>query len=108
MHYCVTKVLATVTAAAITLLPAAPVFAHGSSTKTLTRVPSANTKTPGFAAPSILSPGLTEVFVAPGSSQLEHPSVLTRYYGYDNNGPMLPQPHTLLYLPPIASPTRQE
>jgi len=90
MHYCVTKVLATVTAAAITLLPAAPAFADGSSTKTLTHVPSANTKTPGFAAPNILSPGLTEVLVATGSSKLENPSDLTSYYGYDNDGPMLP------------------
>src|SRR6266403_614664 len=95
MHYCVTKVLATVTAAAITLLPAAPAFADGSSTKTLTHVPSANTKTPGFAAPNILSPGLTEVLIATGSFKLENPSDLTSYYGYDHDGPMLPAPGDL-------------
>ena len=95
MHYCVTKVLATVTAAAITLLPAASAFADGSSAKTLTHVPSANTKTPGFGAPNILSPGLTEVLVATGSSKLENPSDLTSYYGYDNDGPMLPAPGDL-------------
>jgi hypothetical protein len=95
MPYCVSKVLAMVTAAAITLLPATPALADGSSTKTLTHVPSANTKTPGFAAPNILSPGLTEVLLATGSSKVENPSDLTSYYGYDNDGPMLPAPGDL-------------
>src|SRR6267142_1206155 len=99
MHYCVTKVLATVTAAAITLLPTAPAFADGSSTKTLTHVPSANTKSPGFAAPNILSPALSEVLVATGSAKLENPSDLTSYYGHDNERPMLPAAGDLPSLP---------
>src|SRR6267142_4349776 len=61
----------------------------------LTDVPSANSKTPGFAAPNILSPELTEVLVATGSSKLENPSDLTSSYGYDNDGPMLPAPGDL-------------
>jgi hypothetical protein len=58
----------------------------------LSPVPSANTKTPGFAAPNILSPELREIPVAQGSNRLENPSALTSFYGYDNNGPMLPLP----------------
>src|SRR5712672_4858003 len=108
MHYCVTKLLATVTAAAITLLPAAPAFADGSSTKTLTHVPSANSKRPGFAAPNILAPGLTEVLVATGSSKLENPSDLTSYYGYDNDGPMLSAAGDLPSLPHKAEAGRPE
>jgi len=58
----------------------------------LTDVPSANSKTPGFAAPNILSPELTETIAAQGSVRLENSSALTSFYGYDNNGPMLPAP----------------
>ncbi len=58
----------------------------------LTDVPSANSKTPGFAAPNILSPELTETIAAQGSVRLENSSALTSFYGYDNNGPMLPPP----------------
>jgi hypothetical protein len=58
----------------------------------LTDVPHANPKTPGFAAPNILSPELTEIIQARGSMRLENSSSLTNFYGYDNNGPMLPAP----------------
>ena len=60
-----------------------------------TPVPQANTKTPGFAAPNILSPELTEIIAAQGSIRLENGSALTNFYGYDNDGPMLPLPGTV-------------
>jgi Alkaline phosphatase PhoX len=55
-----------------------------------TNVPSANHKTPGIPAPNILSPELIESPVAQGSNALENPSPLIIFYGYDNNGPMVP------------------
>src|SRR5262245_7793007 len=55
-----------------------------------TNVASPNPKVPGFAAPNILSPELTETIVAQGSMKLENPSVLTSFYGYDNDGPFIP------------------
>src|SRR5438874_4668760 len=99
MHYCFTrnftKVLAAVIATAIMFLPAGPLLAGQgddlkSKASTIPGVPSANTKTPGFAVPNVLSPELTEAIVAQGSWKLENPSDLTNYYGYDNDGPMLP------------------
>jgi hypothetical protein len=44
---------------------------------TLTGVPSANTKSPGYAPASVLSPQLSQVAVAQGSTKLENPSTLT-------------------------------
>ena len=55
-----------------------------------TNVPSANHKIPGMAAPNVLSPELIETPVAQGSNALENPSALVTFYGYDNNGPMVP------------------
>jgi hypothetical protein len=51
----------------------------------LTPVPSANTRSDGFAPASRLSPELEQVVVAQGSTKLENPSALTSYYGYDND-----------------------
>jgi hypothetical protein len=56
----------------------------------LTPVPLANTRTAGVASPNVLSPELIEAPVAQGSVKLENPSTLTSYYGYDNDGTMLP------------------
>ncbi len=70
---------------------------------TLTGVPTANTKSPGYAPPSVLSPELRQVAVAQGSTRLENTSILTSYYGYDNdvlNGAGQPQ-----MLPTPSSPT---
>ena len=97
-HSFAKRTLAFAAAAAVSFLPAAPAFAdHDSGTKALaiTPVPSANPKTPGFAAPNILPPELTEALVAQGSFKLENPSDLTNHYGYDNDGPMLPAPGDL-------------
>ncbi|WP_228430486.1 alkaline phosphatase PhoX [Baekduia soli] len=51
----------------------------------LTGVPTANTRSDGYAPASRLSPQLTQVVVAQGSTKLENPSALTSYYGYDND-----------------------
>jgi hypothetical protein len=55
-----------------------------------TNVPSANHRIAGMAAPNNLSPELFESIVAQGSNALENPSALVTFYGYDNNGPMVP------------------
>src|SRR5215468_5441131 len=65
-------------------------LALGSATAQLTPVASANGKAPGFAPPNVLSPELIETAVAQGSTEVENPSALTSFYGYDNDGPMLP------------------
>jgi hypothetical protein len=51
----------------------------------LTNVPTANTKSDGFAPPSRLSPELRQIAVAQGATKLENTSALTSYYGYDND-----------------------
>jgi hypothetical protein len=56
---------------------------------TLTPVPTAQTKVAGETRPNVLSPELTEEILAQGSTRLENPDPLTKYYGYDDNGPMI-------------------
>jgi hypothetical protein len=51
----------------------------------LTNVPTANTRSDGFAPPSRLSHELTERVLAQGSTRLENSSALTSFYGYDND-----------------------
>ena len=55
-----------------------------------TNVPSANPKIAGMAAPNVLSPELFETPVAQGSNALENPTASVTFYGYDNNGTMVP------------------
>jgi hypothetical protein len=52
---------------------------------TLTGVPTANTRSDGYAPASKLSPQLDQFTVAQGATPLENPSPLTSYYGYDND-----------------------
>ena len=73
-------VVAVVTVAAV----AAVTAASSTSGLSLTGV-AANTKSDGYAPASRLSPELTQVVVAQGSTKLENPSALTSYYGYDND-----------------------
>lgn len=62
----------------------------------LTPVSAANPKAPGLASPNVLSPEFREVTVAQGSTPLENGSNSTsRYYGYSNDGPMVPTPGDL-------------
>lgn len=68
----------------------------------ITLVAAANPKAPGLASPNVLSPEFREVTVAQGSTPLENGSNSTsRYYGYSNDGPLLPAPGDL------PSPTHQ-
>jgi hypothetical protein len=73
----------------LTLAIAAVLVAAASATPpsgpTLTGVPSANTRSAGYAPASMLSPELSQTVVAQGSTRLENPSALTSYYGYDND-----------------------
>ena len=64
---------------------AAPAGASPPPSPALTGVPSANTRSAGYAPASVLSPELEQVVVARGSNRLENPSALTSYYGYDND-----------------------
>jgi hypothetical protein len=50
-----------------------------------TSVPKASTRSDGYAPASRLSPELSQVTVAQGSTRLENGSALTSYYGYDND-----------------------
>jgi hypothetical protein len=58
----------------------------------ITDAGSVNTRAAGVAPPDKLSPQWRQVTVAQGSTALENPSDLTHYYGYFNDGPMLPAP----------------
>jgi hypothetical protein len=72
-----TAVAAVVTAAAAAAPP---------SGLSLTAVPNANTRSTGFAPPNVLSPELTALVAAQGSTRVENPDASTvSYYGYDNN-----------------------
>jgi hypothetical protein len=48
-------------------------------------VPSANTKSQGYAPATMLSAGLAQIPVAQGSTKAENPSAAVSYYGYDND-----------------------
>jgi hypothetical protein len=52
---------------------------------TLTNVPTANTRSDGYAPASKLSPELFQTVVAQGSTRMENGSALTSFYGYDND-----------------------
>ena len=67
----------------------ATTFASGPS---ITDAGPANTKAAGIALPDKLSPQWRQVTVAQGSTALENPSALTSWYGYFNDGPMVPAP----------------
>ena len=107
MHHRLTKAIASMAAFAIGVLPASPLFAGdgNNSGGKLTGVQSANPKAPGLASPNILSRELTEAIVAQGSFKLENTSDLTNFYGYDNDGPMLPAPGDL---PSVIPPHKVE
>jgi hypothetical protein len=51
----------------------------------LTDVPTANTKSPGYAPASKLSPELSQIAVAQGATKLENGTAQVSYYGYDND-----------------------
>lgn len=57
-------------------------------------VAQANPREPGHSYPNLLSRNLDQVEVARGSYRLENPSGAVQYFGYLNDGPMLPAPGT--------------
>ena len=70
---------------AVALAAVAVAVAIASPATDLTGVPSANTKSQGYAPASVLSPELAQIVVAQGSTKVENPSAAISYYGYDNN-----------------------
>jgi hypothetical protein len=70
---------------AVALAAVAVAVAIASPATDLTGVPSANTKSLGYAPASILSPELAQIVVAQGSTKVENPSAAISYYGYDND-----------------------
>jgi hypothetical protein len=87
-----TRVAAFAVVAAVTALALGAAVA-GSSTPDpadLTSVATAQPKTPGFAAPNVLSPQLTEVVAAQGSNRLENGAADIPFYGYKGDGPHVP------------------
>jgi hypothetical protein len=94
-----TKVLLAATGLAGVATAAAAVA--GSPALELSGVPTANSKSAGFAPAPALSAELQQVALAQGSTRLENPSASVAYYGYDNDvvGPdgkpvMVPTPTT--------------
>ena len=51
----------------------------------VTGVPAANTKSAGYAPANILSPELTQIVLAQGSTRVENPTADVSYYGYDDD-----------------------
>jgi hypothetical protein len=70
---------------ALAAAAAAVAVAIASPATDLTGVPSANTKSTGFAPATKLSPELNQIAVAQGSTKVENPSAAVSYYGYDND-----------------------
>ncbi len=62
-------------------------LAFGPDGPTLTSVPTANLKSPGYAPASRLSPELRQVVVAQGATALENPQGIVTNYGYENDVP---------------------
>ena len=75
-----------------TLTLSLALFTIGLAFAATQQAPDANPKQTGNAAPNKLLRGLQESPVAQGSWPLENPSSAANYYGYGNDGPMLPAP----------------
>jgi hypothetical protein len=71
--------------AALAVAAVVVAIAIASPATDLTGVPSANTRSTGYAPASVLSPELAQIAVAQGSTKVENPSVAISYYGYDND-----------------------
>ena len=64
--------------------------AFAGSAPDLTGVPSANTRSAGYAPASVLSPELAQIVVAQGSYPLDGGTAAVPYYGYLGGAPMVP------------------
>jgi hypothetical protein len=89
-----TRVLAAITAGGVAMAAlAAASAADASDQLQLTPVAKANPKAPGLTSPNRLSPELTQIARAQGSTVVENPQDGVGYYGYDsidNSPPLLP------------------
>jgi hypothetical protein len=72
----------------------------------VTGVPSANTKSAGYAPPDVLSPELAQIAVAQGATRLENPTAAVSYYGYDND--VLGPDGQPVMVPTSATPTEAQ
>jgi hypothetical protein len=70
---------------AVVAAGAAAASAQPPSAPVLTGVASANTRSPGYAPATKLSPQLSQTVVAQGATTLENPSAQIAYYGYDSD-----------------------
>src|SRR5215471_6109347 len=82
--------------AAVSLASAAAVLAvaaaaHGIPPG-LTAVPDAQPKQTGISSPNAISPELALIERARGSMPLENPAGAIAFYGYSDDGPMVPAP----------------
>lgn len=68
----------------------------------------ANPKVTGTAAATLLSPQLMQVVRAQGAMPLENPSGIFAFYGYNNDGPMLPAPGAIQALGTNVEATKTE
>lgn len=101
------QMLSLLIAGALGIGAAVPVAGMAASPNwlSLTGVPTANTRSDGYAPASKLSPELAQMTVAQGATRLENPSALTSYYGYDND--VLGLGGQPLMVPTPASPAKE-
>jgi hypothetical protein len=74
----------------------------------LSSVPTANTRAAGYAPPTALSAGLSQVGVAQGATVLENPHGIITHYGYENDAPSPDNAALPQMLPTPASPTEAQ
>jgi len=79
------RVLWAVPLAALAVGAAAVASAHGPTSPVLTGLAAANTRSPGYAPATLLSPQLSQTAVAQGSTKLENPTSQIAFYGYDSD-----------------------
>jgi hypothetical protein len=79
------RVLWALPLAAVAISAGAVASAQPHNGPVLTGLDSANTRSPGFAPASRLSPQLSQSVVAQGSMKLENPTAQIAYYGYDSD-----------------------
>jgi hypothetical protein len=79
------RVLWAVPVAVVAAGAAAAASAQPPSAPVLTGVSAANTRSPGYAPATRLSPQLSQTAVAQGAMKLENPSAQIAYYGYDSD-----------------------
>ncbi|HVQ18799.1 MAG TPA: phosphatase [Actinomycetes bacterium] len=79
------RVLWALPLAAVAVSAAAVASAQPHGSPLLTGVPAANTRSPGYAPASLLSPELSQTVVAQGAMKLENRTAQVAYYGYDSD-----------------------